>query len=142
MPDSIKENCVKLVGLINQLESCQNKLNKSKEKSVLSPISLGSLINAVKEKINFHTEWNEQENTVIIEKNDNNYLIILNPDKILFKVDNYTLDVKETTIDILKTGPWIERFEKFVENRITGVDLLIETEKRMEYDSKFGEVDF
>ncbi|MEN4982190.1 hypothetical protein [Acinetobacter modestus] len=68
MPDSIKENCVKLVGLINQLESCQNKLNKSREKSVLSPISLGSLINAVKEKINFHTEWNEQENTVIIEK--------------------------------------------------------------------------
>ncbi|MEN4982191.1 hypothetical protein [Acinetobacter modestus] len=75
-------------------------------------------------------------------KNDNNYLITLNPDKILFKVDNYTLDVKETTIDILKTGPWIERFEKFVENRITGVDLLIETEKRIEHDNKFGEVDF
>ena len=28
MSDSIKENCVKLVGLINQLESCLNKLSK------------------------------------------------------------------------------------------------------------------
>ena len=149
MSDSIKENCVKLVNLINNLDYSNVKLNKSR--SNRKPTGLFSMFGNVGQAMadissssgNFCIHWNEGDNIVIIEKNNHiNYLITLNPGKTLFKVDNYSLDFKKATIDVLKTGPWMERFEKYVEKRIKEVDLLIETEKRMEHDSKFGEVDF
>lgn len=152
MSDSIKENCVKLVGLINQLESCLNKLNKLQatalSKLQVSPIfGFSKVSNAIesmaKERGDFCTHWDEGDNTVIIEKkNHTNYLITLNPGKTLFKVDRYLPDFNFTEVEILKTGPWIERFERFVENKVKEVESLMDTKKRMEHDNKFGEVDF
>ena len=148
MSDQVKDNCIKLVSLINKLDSCQNKLSKSRE-NVREPTFFAGLAGVgkgmeamAKARGDFCNHWNEGDNLVIIEKNKNNYRITLNPQEILFKVDNYTLDFRETAIDFLKNGPWIARFEKYVENRIKEVDSIIETEERMQHDSKFGEVDF
>ena len=127
MSDSIKENCVKLVGLINQLESCLNKLSKLQVSPIFGFSKASNAIESMaKERGDFCTHWDEGDNTVIIEKkNHTNYLITLNPGKTLFKVDRYLPDFNFTEVEILKTGPWIERFEKFVENKVKEVDSLI-----------------
>lgn len=149
MSEQIKENCVKLIGLIDELESCLNKLD-----NITPQDSQGFYANSVdrtrrimkgisRAPGNFRTNWCEGDNIVCIEKmNYTNYLITLNPSKILFKIDQYSPEFNFTEVDVLKTGPWIERFEKFVENKIKEVDSYIETIIKMEHDNKYGEIDF
>ena len=74
MSDSIKENCVKLVNLINNLDYSNVKLNKSR--SNRKPTGLFSMFGNVGQAMadissssgNFCIHWNEGDNNVKYNK--------------------------------------------------------------------------
>lgn len=145
MSDQIKDNCAKLVNLINKLDGVELDLDEfNKSSKFRKRGTLHSIVSATPQfSENFCSHWNEGGNLVIIEKRNNfNYLITLNPGEILFKVDNYSSDFKEAVIDTLRIGPWIDRFENYVENRIKEVYSLIEEIQKKEFDRKFSDIDF
>lgn len=88
--------------------------------------------------------WKDGENTVSIfcgkrhYEGGGVYKITLNNDTILF-------DMHKGTLSVMRWGPWIERFKKFViehEKALLDVEQRVRELEDQKYNQKFGDVDF
>ena len=145
--EKVKTNCIRIVELIQKYEKISDKLRTPKEDTHSIFYGFNRIHNLMedsrKERGDFCANWNDGDNLVIFEKkNHNNYLVTLNPGNTLVKIDNYASDLQSTSIEKLRLGPWVERFEKYLVDYEIEIGNLIQQQQDIQHNMKFGDIDF